>query len=148
MICETPTVIFPMQADIYYPIVEQSAYGNVTKTWILDKTIVGNFSPAGSSTKEEIVPNVNITQDKLVLGRIKSDLRISSNDNMSSITNIIVTNIRDRVSNEIYLETSGPRVGKSTIFEVATQEPHIGPFGTVDFYKLILRRSENQAVDV
>lgn len=148
MICEEPDFIFPMLADIYYPIVEQGTYGNVKKTWIIDKTIAANFNAAGSAGKEEVVPNVNITQKSTLIGRAKSDLRISSLDSPNSITNIILTNIRDKNCNPIYIETSGPRAGKSTIFEIAAQEPYVGPFGGVEYYNLVIRRSENQAVDV
>lgn len=148
MICEQPDFIFPMQADIYYPIVEQGTYGNVKKTWVLDKTIAANFNAAGSAGKEEITPNVNITQKTSLIGRARTDLRISSLDAPHAITNIILTNIRDKNCNEIYMETSGPRSGKSTIFEVATQEPYVGPFGGIEYYNLVIRRSENQAVDV
>ena len=148
MICEQPDFIFPMQADIYYPIVEQGAYGNIKKTWIMDKTIAASFNAVGSAGKEEITPNVNITQKSQLIGRAKSDLRISSLDAPHSMTNIILTNIRDKNCNHIYVETSGPRTGKSTIFEIATQEPFVGPFGSVEYYNLVIRRSENQAVDV
>jgi hypothetical protein len=148
MICEQPDFIFPMQVDIYYPIVEQGTYGNVKKTWILDKTIAANFNAAGNANKEEITPNVNITQKTSLIGRARTDIRISSLDAPHSITNIILTNIRDKNCNEIYIETSGPRAGKSTIFEVATQEPYVGPFGGIEYYNLVIRRSENQAVDV
>jgi hypothetical protein len=140
--------VFPMQADIYYPVVDQGSLGNIKKLWILDKTVAVNVNPAGSAFKEEVVPNVNITKDMLLIGRIKDDVRISSRDANNAITNVIVTNIKDKNCNPIYLETSGPRAGKSTIFEIATQEPFAGPFGNVEYYKIILRRSENQAVDV
>jgi hypothetical protein len=83
-----------------------------------------------------------------MLGRVKSDIRFSSTENKNSITNIIVTNIKDRNLNEVYLETSGPRAGKSTLFEVATVEPFVGPFGSPEYYKVVVRRSENQAVDL
>jgi hypothetical protein len=73
---------------------------------------------------------------------------MSSLEAKNSITNVVVTNLRDKNCNEIYLETSGPRAGKSTIFEIATQDPFVGPFGSTEYYKLIIRRSENQAVDV
>jgi hypothetical protein len=148
MICEQPDFIFPMQADIYYPIVEQGTYGNVKKTWVLDKTIAANFNAAGTAGNEEVKPNVNITQKTTLIGRAKTDLRISSLDASHAITNIILTNIRDKNCNEIYIETSGPRSGKSTIFEIATQEPYVGPFGGIEYYNLVVRRSENQAVDV
>jgi hypothetical protein len=148
MICEDPDFIFPMQADIYHPVVDQGAYGNVKKTWILDRTIACQFAPAGTAWKEEVVPNVNITQDKILLGRVKTDIRLSSLQAKNAITNVIITNIKDKNCNEIYIETVGPRAGKSTIFEIASQEPYIGPFGNVEYYKVVIRRSENQASDV
>ena len=148
MICEEPDFAFPMLADVYHPIVEQGAYGNVKKTWVLDRTIACSFTPAGTAFKEEVTPNVNITQDKILIGRVKSDIRISSLEDRNSITNVIITNIKDKNCNEIYTETVGPRAGKSTIFEIATHEPFIGPFGNAEYYKLIIRRSENQASDI
>jgi hypothetical protein len=146
--CENPSIIFPMLADIYYPIVDQGAYGNVKKNWIHDRTIACNFNSAGTAWKEDIKPNANITQDSVMLGRVKTDIRFSSADVQNSITNIIVTNIKDRNLNEVFVETSGPRAGKSTLFEVATVEPFMGPFGSVEYYKVIVRRSENQAADL
>jgi hypothetical protein len=140
--------MFPMQVDVFYPIVEQGAYGNIKKQWILDKVIACHFTTAGLKAKEEIVPNVNITQDTLITGRVKTDIRISNLDDQNSLTNVILTNIQDKNCNNIYIETSGIRAGKSTIFEVASQEPFVGPFGNIEHYKLILRRSENQAVDI
>lgn len=146
--CESTSFLYPMLADIYYPIVEQAAYGNIKKQWILDKTIAANFNSVGSASKQEITPNVNITQESLLLGRVQTDLRVSSLDSRNSTTNVIITNIRDTSGNSIYNETSGPRSGKPTIFEIATIEPYVGPFGGIEFYKLIVRRSENQAADV
>lgn len=140
--------IFPMEADVYHPIVEQGALGNVKKTWVLDRTIACSLAPAGTAWKEEVKPNINITQEGILLGRVKDDIRFSSRDSANAITNVIVTNIRDKNCNPLYIETSGPRAGKSTIFEVATNEPFAGPFGSVEYFKIVVRRSENQAADV
>ena len=148
MICDSTDFMFPMQADIFYPIVEQGAYGNVKKTWIADRTIACNFTHAGSATKEEVTPNVNITQESLLNGRTKTDLRISSLDAQNSITNVIISNIKDKNCNPIYIETSGPRMGKGTIFEIAAIQPFLGPFGNIEYYNVVIRRSENQAVDL
>lgn len=139
---------FPMEADIFYPIVEQGPLGNVKKNWILDRSIACNFNATGTAWKEEVKPNVDLTQDNILLGRCKEDLRISSRQSGSSITNIIVTNIRDKNCNPLYVETSGPRKGKSTIFEIATNQPYIGPFGNIEYYRIVIRRSENQASDL
>ena len=70
-ICETPDFMFPMMADVYYPITETTAYGNITKTWILDKTIVCSFNEAGVSYKEDIKPDPDIKTDLILLGRVK-----------------------------------------------------------------------------
>ena len=140
--------MYPLLADIYYPIVDQGAYGNLIKTWVLNKTVACNFSSGGAAMKEEINPNVNITQDSILLGRVKKDIRIAESEDKNTITNVLITNIRDRWENPIYLETSGPRVGRSTLYEVATNEPTLGPFGSVEYYKLTVRRSENQASDI
>ena len=146
--CENTSIIFPMLADIYYPIVDQGPYGNVKKNWIHDRTIACNFNSAGTAWKEDVKPNANITQDSVMLGRVRTDIRFSNSDVQNSITNVIVTNIKDKNLNEIYVETAGPRAGKSTLFEVATVEPFMGPFGSVEYYKVIIRRSENQAADL
>jgi hypothetical protein len=146
--CETTDFIYPLLADVYYPVVEQMAYGNVSKQWVLDKTIACSFSSGGAANKEEVKPNVNITKEVVLVGRTRKDVRLSRQENKNAITNVIITNIRDASGNPIYLETSGPRAGKSTIFEIASQDPTLGPFGSVEYYKLVIRRSENQAVDV
>lgn len=149
MPCGTLTdFIFPLEADIFHPIVDQGAYGNVKKTWVLDRSVACNVSAAGTAGKEEVKPNVAITKDVMLVGRIKADVRISSRGEQNSITNVVISNIRDKNCNPIYIETSGIRAGKSTIFEIASQEPYVGPFGNVEYYNVVLRRSENQAVDL
>ena len=146
--CSTTDFKFPMLADIYYPIVEQSAYGNITRNWILDKTVAGSFVPAGSEIKKELVINIDLSQDSMLICRVRSDIRISSLEENSSLTNILITNIRDSKENIIHSETSGPRTGKATLFEVATQQPFVNAFGRTEHYRVILRRSENQAENI
>lgn len=150
MACGSKTdFMFPIEADVYHPIVEQTpGYGSVKKTWILDRAIGCNLSQAGADNKEEVKPNVDMTQEFILIGRVREDIRVSSREKNNSINNIIVTNVRDKNCNLIYLETSGPRAGKSTLFEVASNHPFIGPFGNVEYYKIVLRRSENQAADL
>lgn len=147
MLCELD-YIYPMKADIYYPIVEKGAYGNLSKQWVLDRTVACNFAPAGTADREDIKPNVKINIEMLLIGRVRQDLRITSRDTNESVINVLLTNIRTANDNAVYLETAGPRAGKSTLFEIASNEPILGPFGNVEYYKLIIRRSENQANDL
>lgn len=147
-LCDTTDFMYPLKADIYYPIVEQGAYGNVQKTWVIDRTIACSFAPAGTAWAEEVKPNPLINVETVLIGRSRDDLRISSRNSKDSIVNVIVTNIRTANEVPVYVETAGPRSGKSTIFEVAANEPIVGPFGNIDYYKLVIRRSENQATDL
>jgi hypothetical protein len=148
MLCETTDFVYPLLVDIYYPVVEQGAYGNVKKQWILDRSVACSFSSSGTSGKEEVTPNVNITKNNILLGRVRADIRIGSSNSRNAITNVLLTNIRTAGEDAIYVETSGPRDGRSTIFEIATSEPIVGPFGNVEYHKIVLRRSENQASDL
>ena len=145
--CEDTDFMYPMKADVYYPIVEQGAYGNVQKTWVFNKTVVCNFSKDGT-VDEEVKPNVNITLKKVLMGRTKKDIRFSQENNADAITNVVITNIRTRTDVPLYIETSGVRAGKSTIYEIESQSVIIGPFGDPEYYALAIRRSENQASDI
>lgn len=146
--CSTTDFLYPLKADVYYPIVEQGAYGNLSKKWVLDRTIECSFAPAGSASAEEVKPNAKINIDVSLLGRTRNDLRVTSRESRESITNVVITNIRTHGEVPVYLETAGPRSGRSTIFEIASNEPIVGPFGDIEFYKIVVRRSENQASDL
>ena len=148
MDCGSKDPMYPLQADIFYPEVSQGAYGNVAKTWMKDRTLVCSLGPAGSRFKEELSPNVDISIESLVVGRFKEDIRYTGDDRGKAITNVVISNVKDRSCEELYVETAGVRKGQSTIFEVATVTPHVGPFGKVEYYRVILRRSENQGVDI
>ena len=148
MSCGSNDPLYPLQADIFYPEISQSAYGSAVKKWSRDTTVYCHFSPAGSKVKEGLTPNVDISMESLLIGRIKTDPRITTDEKLSSMTNVIVSNIKDKSCQEVYLETSGTRKGQSTIFEIATVAPHVGPFGTVEYYRIVLRRSENQGTEV
>lgn len=148
MICEETDFMYPLLMDVYYPIIETGAYGNLKKEWVLDRTIACFFNPAGRKFKQDVGTDTKVDIDNSVVGRVRKDITSSSKENPYSLTNIIITNIRDRDGNTIYNESSGPRVGLSTIWEIATLNPVVGAFGTTEYYKLVIRRSENQAIDL
>jgi hypothetical protein len=145
---ETPDFIFPLSADIYYPIIDQGAYGNLKKQWVLDRTIACAFNPAGRKFKQDVQTDPKIDVDNSIDGRTRNDITNSTRNDNYSLTNIIITNIRDRNGNIVYNESAGPRIGLSTIWEVATLNPVVGPLGTIEYFNIVLRRSENQAADL
>jgi hypothetical protein len=144
--CETTDFIYPMKADIYYPIITQNSYGQANKEWVFDRTISCNATPVGGAGDVELKPEVFLQYDGKLISRSKSDLRTSSNNEDNAISNILITNIRSANDTPIYKETAGPRTGRGTIYEVGTLEPFVGPFGDIEYYKMLWRRTENQTV--
>jgi hypothetical protein len=144
--CETTDFIYPMKADIYYPIITQNSYGQANKEWVFDRTITCNATPVGGAGDVELKPDAFLQYDGKLVCRSRSDIRTSSNEADNAITNILVTNIRSSTDLVIYKETAGPRTGRGTIYEVGTLEPFVGPFGNIEYYKMLWRRTENQTV--
>jgi hypothetical protein len=71
---------------------------------------------------------------------------MSSTETENAINNILITNIRNANDELIYRETGGSRSGRGTIYEVATVDPFTGPFGSIEYFKVLLRRTENQTI--
>ncbi len=146
--CEQTSIIYPLLADVFYPIVTEAGYGSTSKQWVLDRTIACAFAPASRKYQQDVQTNPNMTIDNQLIGRVATDLTKTSRDSLSAITNMIITNIRDAAGNTIYNESAGIRAGKSTVFEVSTFNPIVGPFGNVDYFKIVIARSDNQAADI
>jgi hypothetical protein len=144
--CETTDFIYPMKADIYYPIITQNQYGQPNKEWVFDRTVVCNATTVGGAGTDELKPEVFLQYDGKLVARSKSDIRISGDGTNNAVSNILVTNIRNASDTLIYKETAGPRIGRGTIYEVGTIEPFINPFGNIEYYRMLWRRTENQAV--
>lgn len=144
--CNSTDFMYPMCADVYYAIISQDQYGKISKQWVFDRTIACNAAPAGGAGTEEIDPKVFLQYENKLIARTKDDLRISSREEQYAATNILIANVRDGNQNLIYKETAGPRKGKGTIYEVATFQPFSGPFGNVESFKALWRRTENQSV--
>ena len=146
MSCEDTDFQYPMKADIYYPILTQGSFGELEKEWVFDRTVVCNATPFNRRGTEDLKAEMFIQYDNALIARTKSDIRFSSQESGQAITNILVTNVRFGSDVLVYKETAGPRAGKGTIYELATFEPFVGPFASIEYYKMVWRRTESQSV--
>ena len=145
MTCLDDNFLYPMTAEVYYSAVEQGQYGNIKKQWSKFKDIKCYFASGNLKNKEEQqVQNVAIVFDTVLTGRVPTDIRFDDMNSGIPLTNLIITNILDGEGNPIYIETGGVRAGKSTLFEIATLSPYSGLFGKTEYYKIIIKRSDNQ----
>jgi hypothetical protein len=145
--CDTTDFLYPMLADVYYAIITQNEYGKAVKDWVFDRTITCNAQPITKRTQEEISPAVFLQSDGKLIARSRTDIRTSTKNSNTSITNILITNVRLPGDNIVYRETAGVRNGRGTIFEVATLEPFVGGLQSIEYYYMMWRRSENQTVE-
>jgi hypothetical protein len=144
--CSETDFLFPMKADVYHPIIKQTQYGQASKDWVYDRTIVCNATSVGGAGTEDIKPETFLQYENKLIARTKQDPRTASTGTDNAVTNILITNVRDYEGKLIYRETAGPRAGRGTIYEVSTVEPFSGPFKSIEYYKMLLRRTENQTV--
>jgi hypothetical protein len=135
-----------MLADVYYPIITQGPFGEILKEWVFDRTISCNATSVGGAGSEQIKPDMFLQYEDKLIVRSRGDLRIKSNLSQEATTNILITNIRLSHGQPIYKETAGPRAGKGTIYEIGTLDPFTGPFNNIEYYKMLWRRTESQAV--
>jgi|LakMenE18May11ns_1017448.scaffolds.fasta_scaffold9959686_30 hypothetical protein len=145
--CDNTTdFVYPMLADVYYPIITQGPFGEIKKEWVFDRTISCNATPIGGAGTEQIKPDMFLQYEDKLIVRSRADLRITSKLSQEATTNIIITNIRFSTGQLIYKETAGPRANRGTIYEIGTLEPFTGPFNSIEYYKMLWRRTESQAV--
>ena len=149
MTCLDDNFLYPMTAEVYYSSVQQGQYGNIKKQWSKFKDIKCYFASGNVKNKEEQqVQNIAIVFDTVLRGRVPNDIRFDDMNGGIALTNLLITNISDGEGNPIYVETGGVRAGKSSLFEIATLSPYSGLFGKTEYYKIIIKRSDNQAVDL
>jgi len=132
-----------MDLDIYYSSSIQDKYGAKNKDWGFDQTLRGYVETVSSEDKSKTFFEY---QGKLV-GRTKEDPRIDSEGNKHAITDILITDIRDvKTQTEYYLETVGPRVNQSTLYEISAVEPFVDPFNRIEYWRIFLNKLDAQVL--
>jgi hypothetical protein len=123
--CDNTTdFVYPMLADVYYPIITQGPFGEIKKEWVFDRTISCNATPIGGAGTEQIKPDMFLQYEDKLIVRSRADLRITSKLSQEATTNIIITNIRFSTGQLIYKETAGPRANRGTIYEIGFRTIH------------------------
>jgi hypothetical protein len=143
------SLFYQMDCDIYYASESQDSYGKIVKTWEFDMVEQCSFYTLGDTSNS----NNLVFEDKkfmklenMLYGRFKTDPRQALDGSFHPISHILVSNIRGATCNTetFFIETNGEYVGKPTIYEIKTCQPFIGPFNTVEYFKIQLERSDHQ----
>lgn len=135
---------YPLIADIYYGTQTQNDFGEVDKAWEFSRTVPIDLNTSTNYKDQQVQPDQFFWIQDMLNGMVKEDVRISDNHAPYSLTNILITNVRNRQDQVVYTESAGSRVGLPTIYEVSGLLPHNDPWGNVDYFKIVLKRSELQ----
>lgn len=148
--CVSP--FFQMNCDVYYATETQDKYGKVVKNWQFDMVEQCSFYTLGDESNNE-----NFTFDDkkfyrletMLFGRVRTDIRQASDGRFYPLSHILITNIRGANCNDqvFFYETNGDYEGQPTIFEIKMVQPFIGPFGSIEYFKIQLERSDTQELN-
>jgi len=146
------SLFFQMQCDIYYAIESQDLYGGIDKKWEYDVVEPCSFytlSDKSNSNNFTYDDNRFYKLETMLYGRFQSDPRKSSTGQYFPLSHILVTNVRASGCNDesFFIETNGDYEGSPTVFELKTCQPFVGPFNTVEYYKIQLERSDIQGLN-
>lgn len=150
------SLFFQMDCDIYYAIEQEDKYGKVKKEWFFDMVEPCSFYTLGDQSNNN---NFTFTGDNMdqfykletmLYGRFQSDPRKGSDGLYHPLSHILVTNIRGSTCNTetFFVETTtGGYESTPTIFEIKTCQPFVGPFNTIEYWKIQLERSDTQELN-
>ena len=132
-----------MSADIYYAESRQNAIGVIEKNWIYDRTIKCSIISAMSDKTltgelKNTGPIFQYNSD--VLLRTNEDVQKKKNGSTFSITEVLITNVKDPAGKVVWLEKNQ----KATQYELKTFVPSYNGFHEVEFYRGYLARSTRQ----
>jgi len=140
-----------MHCDVYYSLETQDDYGKMVKQWFFDRTEnCSIYSISDRSNDENFTFNpasndIFFKLETMLFGRTETDLRKSSNGEYYPLSNILINNIRGLETDEsFFIETVGGFIGTPTLYEIKANQPYVGPFNRVDYYKIQLERSDIQ----
>jgi hypothetical protein len=133
---------YPMTADVYYSVQDENDFGELKRTWVKDRTI--KCSAIKERPDSKIRPTLTVEStvhyDFRINMRCKSNVQMSSDETAFPITEILISNFRDSLGNQVWFEQRE----KPTNFEVSTIEPMFDDLHNVAGYRTLLIRSQRQ----
>lgn len=138
-----------MLCDIYYSSESQDKYGRIEKTWVLDKSENCYFYLIDNSSPDLIMNEQFYEMNDMLQGRTKEDIRTSSGGVHYPLTSILISNIRSADESEtvFYTETDDAYESNPTVYSIRKFEPYVGPFNTIEHYKVLLKATDRQALE-
>ena len=135
-------LFYPMTADIYYATKSQNDFGELQRSWTMDRSI--NCSAIKENPQSQM--RTQLTSEKFLEYDVKINMRTNENIYKSldgthyRPTDILVRNIKDPFGSIAWTETDT----EPTNFEIDTIELMFDAVHNIMGYRILLRRSDLQ----
>lgn len=144
-------IFFPMKCDIYYATETQDEYGTIVKKWSQGNGLdCALYIEEKKKADDFTFENQRFFKlDGFLVGRTKQDPRMSDVNSYFPMSHILITNIRGNGCNEelLFYESTETYEKKPTIYELRSCQSYVGPFSTIEYFKLTLERSDMQELN-
>lgn len=135
------SVTYGDELRVYYSTQTQDlVYGTIVRSWTLDRVERGSVKQARTRMYDVAQQN---SWDDVWVGQTEEDLRIDSDGVLHAPSEVLVTFLVPQL-----IETSGPRKGLASTYELRASTPVEGPFGEVLHFDVQLVRSSDQNIEL
>jgi hypothetical protein len=146
-------LLFPMTAEIYYAQTTQQDYGNISKSWVFDRSVncsmISDLSNK-SFSGELRTKGGDFIYESNAFFRTPEDLRKDSSGTYHPITAIAITNIKDTAGNDVWI--NGQNLTNSagaikTKYELKTIIPTFDYNHNLRHFRIFISKSQIQRWD-
>ena len=146
-------LLFPMTAEIYYAQTSQQDYGNISKSWVFDRSVncsmISDLSNKAFSG-ELRTKGGDFIYESNAFFRTPEDLRKDSSGTYHPITAIAITNIKDPAGNDVWI--NGQNLTNSagaikTKYELKTIIPTFDYNHNLRHFRIFISKSQIQRWD-
>jgi hypothetical protein len=142
-----------MTADIYYAVESQSEYGNMIRTWRLDRKVsCSAISASLKSLDAELkIKDKFLDYNSSIFFRTNEDIRKSASGKYYPINATAITNMRDPNGDPAWINSENLKTKAETVktkYEVKTVIPSFDMFHNIGMYRVFLTRSANQKWEI
>ena len=139
-------MFYPLQMDVYYSTTIQNQLGEIEHVWTYDRSVPCRVASNTNYKDQNVFPEQRMRILDQINAQITEDIRIDSLGGMHALTGILVTNIVAGCGGVVYKETAGERAGDTTVYELIGYMPHVDLFNNIDYVKIVLNRTDEQAI--
>jgi hypothetical protein len=143
-------ILFPMTASVYYSLTTQSDYGNIVKSWVVNREVKCSMISEMSTRSfsgELKTKGTDFIYDSNAFFRTPEDIRKDSTGKYHSITSVAIAGIKDPsgeivwVNGENKKNESGP---VSTKYEIKTVVPTFDYDHNLRHWRVYLSKAQIQ----